>query len=200
MLAQNGITTDPGQQNFNGSFVEYSIRSGLSSLKHNEINDAWALDAGIRHSFPMYLGDTRLAYRYDKMSGDNTKISLHGIGLTFGIHPFYLALLSNNLLGHFLASLHGELGVSAQYAVFERTFPDPQPANDLKHTDIGLAWSLGAGFDLPLWNPNHGHSPWLNVNYRYKTGKLDLPQDENISLSGHTIFVGLSWRVNGLIL
>ncbi len=200
MLAQNGVTTDSGQQHFNGSFVEYGIRSGLSSLKQSELSDAWALDAGVRHSFPMYLGDTRVAYRYDNMSGDNTQISLHGIGLTFGLHPFYLALLSNNLLGHLFGSLHAELGVSAQYALFERSQQGSQAAKAVSHSDLGLAWSLGAGFDLPLWNPNHGHSPWLNVNYRYKTGKLDLPDNESLSLGGHTIFVGLSWRVNGLIL
>ncbi len=200
MLAQNGVTTDSGQQMFNGSFVEYGVRSGLSSLKQRELNDAWALDAGVRHSFPMYLGDTRIAYRYDNMSGDDTQITLHGIGLTFGLHPFYLALLSNNLLGHLLASTHAELGVSAQYAIFERTSSTSLPANNMSHTDIGLAWSLGAGFDVPLWNPNFGHSPWLNVNYRYKTGKLELPQNESISLGGHTFFVGLSWRINGLIL
>lgn len=186
-----------GQQRFNGAFVEYSLRTGLSFLNQDELDQNWSLDAGIRHSFPMYLGDTRLAYHYDDIAGDNTDIALHGIGLTFGLHPFYLALLSNSLLGHALAAFHLELGVTARYALVDVARATDQSTTS--HSDFGIAWSLGTGFDIPLWSPNHGHAPWLNFNYRYQTGRLDLPDNETLSLAGHNLFIGLGWRVNGLL-
>ncbi|MBA2661792.1 MAG: hypothetical protein H0U74_05820 [Bradymonadaceae bacterium] len=191
--AQANPVQEPYSDQFNGAFVEYGVRAGLSALPSSGLS-GWSLDAGIRHSFPMYLGDTRLAYRYDNLASDDANVAIHGAGLTLGIHPLYLALLSNGFTGHVLASLHLEIGLGAQYALYRA---DASP--ELAESDLGFAWSLGAGFDLPLFNPNRGYAPWLNVLYRYRGGHLDLAEGPGISLGTHTAFVGLSWRVNGLL-
>jgi hypothetical protein len=177
---------------FNGSFLEYGARAGLSRSRQGATS-GWALDAGVRHSFPLYLLDTRLAYRLDRLSGDQTDVTVHGSALTLGLHPFYLALLSRGWVSHFLASLHLELGVGLQAGSRRR--------ESLTGTDSengwGVSWSLGTGFDLPLGDANRGSAPWLNVVYRYGGTSLSILDDLDGARRSHALFAGVGWRING---
>lgn len=178
---------------FNGSFTEYSARAGLTRAQGAALK-GWSLDAGLRHSLPMYLGDSRLAYRYDSLETSDASLSIHGTALTTGLHPFYLALLSRGLLSHFLSSLHLELGLGVQ-----RGLRRARASQDIAvQSAWGFTWSVGSGFDLPLTNPNRGSAPWLNVVYRYGGTSLSILEDVPGSHRTHALFAGIGWRINGL--
>lgn len=156
-------------QYFNGSFWDVSARGGASDL------EGWSVDAGIRQSFPMYLGDTRLSYRRDFFSGGDVDT----IHVGFGLHPLYVVLLGSDWLSYVVASFYAELGAGA-------TIED----------GVHPAWNVGVGIDFPLWDPDTGMAPWLNVLYRYEWTTATLGE---ASLDRGTGFIGLSWRVNGLL-
>ena len=155
---------------FNGSFWDVSARGGLD---HNV--DGWAVDVGLRQSFPMHLGDTRLSYRHDELElGSSDQIHLG-----FGLHPLYVVLLGSDWLSYVIASFYVELGAGVNIS------DGPHPA-----------WTLGTGMDIPLSDPDLGMAPWINVLYRYE---WTTAQIKSADIDRHTVFVGLAWRVSGLL-
>jgi hypothetical protein len=157
--------------NFNGSFWDVSARAGLN----NGTTDGWAADVGLRQSFPMHLGDTRLSYRHDELDLGSTD----QIHLGFGLHPLYVVLLGSDWLSYVIASLYLELGAGVN--IVEGAYP---------------AWTLGAGMDIPLSDPDLGMAPWINLVYRYE---WTTAQIQTADIDRHTFFVGLAWRVSGLL-
>lgn len=174
---------------FNGSFKELSLRSG-AALSPGTDGAAWTVDAGFRNSFPFYLGDNRISYRYSRGRSEGDLLQVHGLHATFAIHPFYLALLSKGLTSHLLASLHLELGLGVQYGSLS--------AEASVHNSLGVAGSVGAGFDLPLTEANRGGGLWLNGVYRRTWTSLKL-EDTTKPLHDHGFFLGLAWRINGTL-
>ena len=176
-----GVAAEDLPRAFNGSFFETSLRAGTALSSHYDA-PALTADLGVRNSFPMYLGDTRLSYRFTAAQHDEVPLQLHGAHLTLGLHPFYLALLSRGFVSHFLASLHAEIGVGGVLGMFTE--------EDATRAAAGLSWSLGAGFDLPITDANRGGGLWLNALYRRSWHTLPFAGD-------HALFLGLAWRVNG---
>lgn len=179
---------------FNGAFWEVSARGG--TVIPTEGSTGWTADIGFRNSFPMYAGDNRLSYQYQRRSLDGRSLQIHGAQATVGLHPFFLALLSEGWLSHFLASLHLELGFGPQWANLEASSADSSDAEDT----WGLTGSVGTGFDLPLTDANQGRALWASAVYRrsWSTNDFDIDGDQR-SLHDHQIFVGLAWRTNGTL-
>lgn len=180
---------------FTGAFVEYALRGG-ASLATKAPYDGWHLDVGVRHSFPMLIGDLRLAYRFDRLTPTDEStpgaIDQHGLGAYLAIHPGYLLLLGNDWLSYTLASVFVELGAGARASVLER-------ADDGSYeTGFGPFTSLGAGVDMPLWDPDGGHAPWLNLVYRWHIADFDGAR-ETYDIDMHVLQVGVGWRINGLL-
>lgn len=184
--AQPPPLTQQDPDPFNGSFREWSARGGIAGPSEGSLG--WVVDVGFRHAFPMYLGDSRVAYQFSRWSVDDQPVDVHGLHLTMGVHPFYLALLSEGPISHALASFHIEFGVGPRYA-----------RGDGDDT-FGLAGGLGIGFDLPLTDPNVGQALWFNTVYRrnWSTATLDI-EGESRPLHDHLLFVGLAWRINGTL-
>lgn len=177
---------------FNGAFLEWSARAGANVP--SSAQPGWIADVGFRNSLPMYVGDNRLAYSFGQSALDDRTVGIHGLHATLGLHPFYLALLSEGLFSHFLASLHLELGVGAQFAHLS--------AGDDADADgqFGVTGSVGAGFDLPLTHPNRGQSLWINTVYRRKWSSVGFEIDgQTRRLHSHQFFIGLAWRTNGTL-
>ncbi len=156
--------------NFNGSFWDVSARAGL-----NMNVDGWAADVGLRQAFPMHLGDTRISYRHDELNLGATD----EVHVGFGLHPLYVVLLGSDWFSYVIASFYLELG--AGVAINEGPHP---------------AWTLGAGLDIPLSDPDLGMAPWINVLYRYE---WTTAQIKSADIDRNTVFVGLAWRVSGLL-
>lgn len=186
--APDAVAPQQGDEPFNGAFTEWSVRGG--AVVPTDGSRGWIGDVGFRHAFPMYVGDTRLAYQHARWDHADETVGLHDLSVTFGLHPFFLALLSEGTVSHVLASLHLELGLGAQLARHSRDDVEGGP---------GLAGSVGTGFDIPLTRPNRGDSLWINAVYRYKWSTIDLEVDEGADLHGHQIFIGLAWRNNGIL-
>jgi len=199
-LSSNLFAQDQKKENrayspyFNGDFVELSFRTGLSKLASDPPviekvpESGQRFELGLRQALPMHLLDTRLALSYEvfPIRSQDSEIALWGIDISGAFHPFYLALLFENWFAWVLASIYVEAGAGIQYATLDNT------------NDVGFSYSFGGGFDLPLWNPNHGWSLWLNGLYRYR--RLDFDNDSSeIALHNHTFFAGLAIRWNGLL-
>ncbi len=186
---------------FNGTFTDLSARYGFTTIAQNDYS-GYAIDLGARMSFPMLLGDVRLAYRYDALTSDAgarapqapelSPLQSHHAGASLALHPLYLVLLGADWLSYTIASLYLDLGLGVQYAT--------RDADDhLKRSDLGFTYHFGVGIDSPLWNPDVGYALWLNVLYRNQRADFDLDDSREIGLSAHTLFVGLSWRWNSLL-
>ncbi len=172
---------------YNGSFVEWSVRGAPTTAP----GTAWAVDAGIRQAFPFLLGDTRLAYRYDRSVPEGyERIETHEIGVWGAIHPLYLLILGSDWISYVASSIYLELGLGGHFAI--GTLPESN------ETDLGFTWSVGAGLDIPLSDPDNGWAPWLNLLYRYRGADFDGGLGE-VELGAHAVFVGLGIRRNGLL-
>lgn len=177
-------------QFYNGSFVDLSARAGAHTSVTSD-HTAWSVDAGLRQAFPMHLGDTRLAYEMQTFSGAQDEIVLHNIGVGFGFHPLYLALLWSDFWGYLVASFYVETSIALQYGT--------RTVAAASEDDFGARWSVGAGFDVPLSDPDRGWSVWLNFLYRFVWSDFDLDDGSEIDLFHHAGFGGLSVRFNGLL-
>jgi hypothetical protein len=174
--------TQDQEQSFNGSFWGFGARIGSTSVADSSY-EGWSLDVGPRIAFPMYLGDLRLAYRHDDLGA----LSVNSGGVSLAVHPLYLVLLGNGWLWYSIASLYVDAGVDLQFA------------SVADHLDPALAFHWGVGIDIPVWTPDaFGQALWINLLYRNLRGSLELPDAASRSLSQHTAFIGLEWRVNTL--
>ena len=183
---------DPYSDAYNGSFTDVSARFGPSRVARNDLS-GYSFDAGLRTSFPMYVGDFRAAYRVDQLAAADPadQIAIHSFGVSLAVHPFYLFMLGSDWISYIVGSLYIDAGAGAQMG---RRLPGP----DLRERDLGLFWHFGAGVDVPLWDPDTGQALWLNVLYRNHRADFDTDAGESIALTPHTLFVGLSWRINRL--
>jgi hypothetical protein len=189
-----------------GAFVEYSARAG-ASIATDAPYSGWNLDIGMRHSFPVLLGDFRVAYRYDhltptdaapeNLADDVALLGQHSLGGFLAIHPGYLLLLGSDQLSYTLASLHAEIGFGAQYSVFEPSRAALDAGADYR-TNIAPFVSLGVGLGIPLLDPDVGHAPWLHLVYRWHVADFD-GDIETFDLDMHLLQLGLGWRINGLL-
>lgn len=193
---------------YNGAFVEYSVRGGLS-LSSNSEQSGWNIDAGMRHSFPALLGDFRVAYRYDRLTPDASAsthrnaqglktasplFQNHSVGGYLGIHPGYLLLLGNSRLAYTLASLHAEIGFGAEYSIVS---PSEAQGGDSRG-QLGPFVSIGVGLNMPILNADVGYAPWLHVLYRWHISDFD-GDVEAFDVDMHILQIGLGWRINGLL-
>lgn len=178
-------------EEFTGAFIEPGIRASLSGGPRFT---AWGLDAGLRHSFPFLLGDLRLSYSYDRFSTHDAAagpdFNTHSGSLHLAIHPLYLALLWSDWWGYAIGSFYVEAGLGGHANVFETAGTPADP---------GFHWSVGAGIDLPLADPDRGHAPWLHLLYRFRRRGVDTPGGERVPMKLHSGFVGLGWRFNGML-
>lgn len=180
---------------FTGAFTEYSLRLGLSRPTDADY-DGWHLDAGFRHSFPFLVGDTRLAYRFDRLTPKDGaddldgQLDQHGLGAYLALHPGFLFLLGNDWLAYTLASIYGEVGAGGQMGVLE--------VGDDYETGFAPFVSVGAGVDIPLWNADAGDVPWLNLTYRWHKADFG-DSSESLEVDMHLWQIGVGWRINGLL-
>ncbi len=181
---------DQAPRPFNGSFKEASLRGGPVLSSSDDVDRGWGSEARLRTSFPMYLADHSLVYDVARLGDSDNRVQVHGLQSTFAVHPFYLALLSEGLMSHFLASLHAEVGFGLRYG---------RASDGDIDASLGIATSLSGGFDLPLSSPNRGRSLWLNAQYRRTWTSLTLGPDDAQRLHDHRFFLGLAFRANGVL-
>jgi opacity protein-like surface antigen len=194
-------TSDSSQKGpaYNGAFFEPSVRGAFVVGPDWR---GWAVDAGIRHAFPLSLGDLRLSYRFDRLkpkddAGSTAQaigsLQTHGVRAHLAIHPLYLFMFWSDGFGYLASSFFVEVGLGVDVHTFETAGADRS-----RNTRFG--WSVGAGFDVPLMDPDRGSAPWLNFVYRFSRRSVNpgtLGQTQ--PLKTHTLFAGFAWRFNGVI-
>ncbi len=180
---------------YTGAFVEYSVRGG-ASLATEAPYKGWNIDVGARQSFPMLVGDFRVAYRYDHLTGTGANtpgpMEQHSLGGYVCFHPLYLLMLGSDWLSYTVASLYAEFGGGAQIGVLNR------PDTGDYQTHVGPFVSLGVGLDMPLADPDVGYAPWLNIVYRWHVADFD-GKVETFDIDMNVLQVGIGWRINGLL-
>ena len=180
---------------FSGAFVEPSLR-GSWTRSHDGNYSGFQLDGGLRHSFPMYIGDLRLAYTFQSLEPTESNVSgsleQHNVNLHLGVHPLYLLILGKSWTSQVLSAMYFEIGIGGSLGTLS--------VNDEFYTEPGYTWSTGLGFDFPLTDPNVGESLWLNTLYRVQFDDKHYEEiDRSRELTLHSVFVGLAWRYNGLL-
>ena len=191
LRAQEDASEDRYGQFFNGAFVEVSARGGLTDVSGSQWG-GWIGDVGLRQAFPMHLLDTRLAFRHEEFQTPGLdKLSVNALEISGAFHPLYLALLFSDWWGYVLAGWYVELQAGVHYTSVKWL--------DNKENDFGFAYGIGTGLDVPLTDPDRGWSIWLNALYRYRRQDFDFDSGGEIELHGHTGFLGLAFRANGLL-
>lgn len=173
---------------FTGSFTDVSARFGIANVPDAAARNT-SVDAGLRAAFPMYLLDTRLAWRFDSFAIEEG-LRQHSLGVSSGLHPLYLLMLKNDWLGYAIASFYIDLGAGIKLSTLETEAGTSR--------DPGLYWHWGLGVDVPLTSPDAGKSLWLNFLYRNMREDFDRSDNASIDLNRHMAIVGLSWRMNWL--
>ncbi len=178
---------------FVGQFTGLDARLLLSNTEGEGL-EGWGVDAGARFSFPIYLGDIRLAYRYDALGAPDAAggaLTTHSFGGTFALHPGYLLLLGSDWLSYVAASIYLDAGLGGQFSELR--------LGDETQSSPGFFWSWGGGVDIPLWDPDAGWAPWVNVSYRNHRGLGPDGLGDARWESTHSLMLGLGFRVNRLL-
>ncbi len=187
-------TLDEAPHPFNGAFTELALRGGPALPSSDDLDTGWSAGLALRTSFPMYLADHQLGYDVAVFDADGDRVQVHGLHSALAIHPFYLALLSEGLTSHLLSSLHAEVGLGLRYG---------RHSNDDSADDgLGIATSVGGGFDLPVTEPNRGRSLWVSANYRRTWTSLSLDigdADDAPRLHDHRFIFGIALRTNSVL-
>ncbi len=205
LLSSNAIAKDsfddnwtppdaqPYSSKFQGMFTEVGVRYGRTFAPH--LSKGQTLSAHTRFAFPMSIGDVRLAYTFNHLTPSSSQeaslTSQHQLGLHFAFHPLYLLMLGSNWLGYTLGAAYIDVGAGPQLA-------NTSYAAHTSQRDAGLFWSVGAGIDIPLWSPEHGQAPWLNLSYQRQNTRYTLQPDTSSRLHHHNLMVGLAWKWNRL--
>lgn len=113
----------------------------------------------------------------------------HGLWLHTAVHPLAPAILGSEWFHYLVGSPYFEIGAGG--LVYPGTFP-----GDV--TSPAFGWSIGAGIDIPLADPDRGQAPWLHVLYRFRTDATNLKSAAGRSRT-NTLYLGASWRFNGLL-
>ena len=184
---------------YNGAFLEPSVRAAFVVGPNWR---GWAVDAGIRHAFPLSLGDLRLSYRLDRLRAKDDAgstasaigtLQTHGVRAHLAIHPLYLMMFWSDGFGYLASSFFIEVGLGVDVHTYEGSTDD-------RVRNPRFGWSVGAGFDVPLMDPDRGSAPWLNVVYRFSRRSVNPGSiGPTQALKTHTLFAGLGWRFNGVI-
>jgi hypothetical protein len=177
---------------FTGQFTGVEARFLLSNGEGEGL-EGWGVDVGPRVAFPMGLGDFRLAYRYDALGAPEAPggaSTTHSVGGSFAVHPLYLLLLGSDWISYVAGSLYLDVGLGGQYSALT--------VGDETRATPGFFWSWGGGIDVPLWDPDVGWAPWVNVSYRNHRGLGPDGAGEARWDSTHSLMLGLGLRFNRL--
>ena len=175
-------------------FTELGARLGFDTGPGLKGRSVQAL---ARAAFPMSLGDLRLAYTHHQLEGlsaeapFSTRQRAHALTASLALHPLYLLLLKSDRFGYLAAGFYLDAGAGPRLSRVERLGADPL-------RELALQWSLGAGLDLPIIDPDRfGQAPWLNLSYQRQGHRLRaLPAP--VAIRTHSLYIGLSWRLNRL--
>lgn len=124
---------------FDGSFSAWQVQGGAAAVGGAGFTTP-VLGASFRYATLLSLLDVQAGLR-GREGGAGLLVELHP-------HPFFLTQLTSGRFGLVLAGLHGVLGAEALW----RDGP-------------GAAGHLGAGWDLPLSDPDHA-GPWVGLGWR----------------------------------
>jgi len=173
---------------YNGASHGPEIFVGLGDASVSDEREV-STAIGFRHSFVFLLGDARLSYIFEGDADGPGPIDRHGLWLHGAVHPLAPGLLGSDWLAYVLSSPYLEIGAGG--LVYSGAFPADvnSPA---------FAWSVGAGIDIPLLNPDRGQAPWLHLLYRFRTDASNAGAAARRS-KVHALYLGLSWRFNGTV-
>lgn len=184
---------------FNGSFIGIEVGGAVSALEWARANDNIGGGGFVsgRLSLVLYLLDIGLSYRIVRYGLSDVSISgnldRHIWVGSFKLHPLFATLVRGSLLDHILASTYVELGLGAEYALWE-------PAESVGSADGGgFVMELGAGFDVPIGLPDGGDSFWLGLGYKKSWVTVDIGQAPDLDdWDEHIFFLRVGYRIHGV--
>lgn len=173
---------------YNGASYGPEVFAGFGSATLSDAQEA-SIAVGFRHSFPFLLGDSRLSYTLESPSTALNRPDRHGLWLHTGLHPLAPAILGSEWMHYVLGSPYFEAGVGG-------LIYSPEFSADVASPAVG--WSIGAGLDVPLADPDQGEAPWLHLLYRFRNDATN-----DTSAAGRSrvnaLYLGFSWRFNGTL-
>lgn len=188
VLVPTSAAADSGSP-YNGASHGPELFVGLGDASISDEREISG-SVGFRHSFVFLLGDARLSYTFDGDADGPGPIDRHGLWLHAALHPLAPGLLGSDWLAYVLSSPYFEIGAGG--LVYSRAYPADV-------TSPAFGWSVGAGIDIPLLDPDRGQAPWLHVLYRFRTDASNAESAAGRSKM-HALYLGLSWRFNGTML
>ena len=130
---------------------------------------------------------------YEATAGSGTPVSVgrYSLGLEARFHPFLITILSNSTFFYWLAGLYGSGGADLDITTLK-------PRGGPVRTDVNVGWTIGAGSDFPLTDPNEGWGVWIGAQYKRKFLGV---RSEDLSLGAfdeHLFMLTLAYRNNDI--
>ena len=129
----------------------------------------------------------RVAHREQDLSLDH-----HIIGLAVAVHPLFLINLKNHWLAYAASSLHVRAGLGLSIA----DLTHPTRAGD--DAVVSFNYNFGAGFDVPISDPEVDWNAALGVHYLHSRTPVDLSPLGDVAMTEHLLLFSVLVRNNGV--
>ena len=104
----------------------------------------------------------------------------------------FLRLIAADYLSRVLSAFYLQLGLSAEFLALD------SPEREVDRTDVAFGLHWGAGFDMPLSNPNGHGAFWLGFNWRWKFIFHDPGFYGQDDTDAHQVVLVLTYRFNNI--
>lgn len=180
--SESVVGTEEDYPGFSGAFTGVSARGALPMSYLKGGSSSWAMDVGLRHSFPAYVADIRAAYHHHRhFPQRGNAVYRHGLSLHGAFHPGFYFLAGSDWFPYVLASIYIDVGIETAFYTGDADGVEILP-------------SLSAGVDLPIGDPDEAPVPWLHFSWRrYLISTLP---SESIPAPYSSIQFGIEWRFN----
>jgi hypothetical protein len=162
---------------YTGAYWGLEAGAGLARAPDD---DSLHLRLGARFSSLLQVGDLAVQYGLSGVDGGQ----LHRATVSGQLHPFFFFMLTGEGLWQSLAAVYVRLGLGA--GVEQRADGDATAL---------MLWDWGAGFDLPVTEPDDGRSLWLGLEYLRTSGLDEDPVNRPVL---QDVLLRVGWRINVL--
>jgi hypothetical protein len=196
-ISASADRSDVGTQ-YNGGFIAPGLFVGAEILASTNWDDraSWLTGVYFRTASVLSVFDIQVEYSVAghtlKSGAKRGRMTRHSVSTSLNLHPFFTRMLAADYGSRVLSAFYLQLGLSGEFMSLEREAPDV----DRTHSAFSLHW--GAGFDMPLGDPNGDGAFWLGFNWRWKFVYWDPQFPGNNDTHAHQTVMVLTYRFNNI--
>ncbi len=189
-------------KHYTGAHIGGAVTMGPSVLSNTGFDGGrlgYTLGVYGRLATTLSVVDLQLGYQFadhrvlleDPGNGETARIHHHALSVSMNLHPVFLRILGNNRWWYFIAGLYIQSGMSVEFVGIRRASGDAS-------LDTAFGLHIGAGFDVPLDDPDDGGGFWIGLNWRWSFVFMKAALEARDSIDTHAVLLAVSYRSNNL--